>query len=161
MSRNTLSRRRVAGMIASALAIIAVLALTLGPGAFVAPARGAFERVLDAATAPLLQGIPYGDARLLNAALFIPLGATAAIMLGRRRWIVAILLGFAVSVAVEYAQRTIPGRVPDPEDVFWNTLGAAIGVLVVVLARLIAGVRSPRSSQMRTKAAAIRPEPVE
>ena len=142
MSRNTLTPHRVGGAIASALAIIAVLALTLGPGGIVAPVRGAFERVLDTAAAPLLQGLPYGDARLLNAVLFIPLGATVAIVMGRRRWILAVLFGFAVSAAVEYAQRAIPGRVPDPEDVFWNTLGAAIGVLAVVLVRLIAGVGS-------------------
>jgi hypothetical protein len=144
MSRNTPSPRRVGGIVAAAFAIVAVAVLTLGPGAFVAPARGAFERVLDAAAAPLLQGIPYGDARLLNAALFVPLGAAVAMVLGRRQWILAILVGFAVSAAVEYAQRAIPGRVPDPEDVFWNTLGAAIGVFAVVVVRLIAGVGARR-----------------
>lgn len=144
MSQNTRSPRGVVGIIASALAIIAVLTLTLGPGGLVAPARGAFERLLDAAAAPLLQGIPYSDPRLLNAVLFVPLGATVAMVLGGRRWILAIIFGFAVSAAVEYAQREIPGRVPDPEDVFWNTLGAAIGVLVVVLVRLIAGGGSRR-----------------
>jgi hypothetical protein len=138
MSRSTLPYGRVGGLIAVAVAILAVAVLTLGPGALVAPARGAFERLLDAAAAPLLRWVPYSDARVLNAALFVPLGATVAMVLGRMRWILAVVVGFAVSAAVEYAQRSIPGRVPDAEDVFWNTLGAAAGVLAVVLVRTIA-----------------------
>ena len=69
--------------------------------------------------------------RLLNTLMFVPLGATIALLLHRRLWPLAILVGFAMSAAVEYAQPTIPGRVPDAADVFWNTVGAAIGVVLV------------------------------
>lgn len=139
------TRHRAGRTIAALLTIIVVAALTLGPRAFVAPARGEFMRVMDAATAPLLVWIPYADAeRVLNTVMFVPLGVTVALLLRRRHWPLAILVGFAMSAAVEYAQRSIPGRVPDPSDIFWNTAGAAIGVVVVTACRLVAGlVRRP------------------
>ncbi|MCH6229957.1 VanZ family protein [Microbacterium sp. CFH 31415] len=135
---------RAARAIAAALAVTAVGILTLGPRALVAPARGAFLSAVDAASAPLLAWFPYGDAeRVLNTIMFVPLGATIALLLGRRWWPLAILGGFALSACVEYAQRSIPGRVPDPADVLWNTVGAAIGVIVVTAVRLVcAAVRA-------------------
>jgi VanZ family protein len=45
---------------------------------------------------------------------------------------------------VESAQGSIPGRVPDPADVVWNTLGAAIGVIVMALGRVIGGAAGSR-----------------
>lgn len=130
--------RRAARTIAAVLAVAAVAALTLGPRALVAPARGEFMRVMDAAAAPLLAAVPYGDPeRTLNVVMFVPLGATIALLLRRRSWPLAILAGFALSACVEYAQGSIPGRVPDPADVLWNTVGGAIGVVVVTVVRLV------------------------
>ena len=116
------------------------------PRWLVAPARAAFMQGLDALAAPLLAWFPFGDAeRVLNTLLFVPLGATIALLLHRRLWPLAILVGFAISAAVEYAQLTIPGRVPDAADVVWNTVGAAIGVILVTVVRLV-GRRSPPRS---------------
>lgn len=139
------TRRRTGRTIAALLAVVVVVALTLGPRAFVAPARGEFMQWMDAATAPLLVWVPYGEAeRVLNTLMFVPLGATIALLLRKRWWPLAILAGFALSAVVEYAQRGIPGRVPDPEDVLWNTTGAAIGVVVVTVCRLVVAlVRRP------------------
>ncbi|QIG39902.1 VanZ family protein [Microbacterium sp. 4R-513] len=118
--------------VAALSALGVVSALTLAPRSVVAPARALFERVTDAAAAPLLDALPYADPdRVLNTLLFIPLGATLALLLGRRSWPLAIVAGFALSAAVEYAQATIPGRVPDPDDVVWNTTGAAAGAVAV------------------------------
>ncbi|MFB8145566.1 VanZ family protein [Microbacterium sp. NPDC056003] len=138
------ARLRTARTIAAALAVTAVGVLTLAPRSLVAPARGAFLTAVEGASAPLLAGLLSGEAeRVLNTILFVPLGATVALLLGRRWWPLAILTGSAVSACVEYAQRSIPGRVPDPADVLWNTVGAAIGVVVVAVGRLIGGaVRS-------------------
>ena len=109
-----------------------VAALTLAPRSLVAPARGLVERITAAAFSPILDALPAADPdRVLNALLFVPLGATVALLLGRRVWPLAMLAGFALSAAVEYAQGRIPGRVPDPEDVLWNTCGAAVGALAV------------------------------
>lgn len=118
---------------ASAMGVVA--ALTLAPRSVVAPARAVFERMADAAVAELLGWLPFADPdRVLNTLLFIPLGATLAVLLGRRLWPLAMLAGFAMSAVVEYAQGGIPGRVPDPEDVLWNSCGAVLGALAVGLA---------------------------
>ena len=123
------------GVLAILLSGGLVTALTLAPRWFVAPLHEAFMRLSDAVT-PASVWIPWDDTeRLLNTLLLMPLGATIALLLSRRLWPLAILAGFALSATVEYAQAWIPGRVPDPEDVFWNTLGAAIGVAIAVIAR--------------------------
>ena len=64
------------------------------------------------------------------------LDATIALLLHRRAWPLAIVAGFGLSAAVEYAQASIPGRVPDLDDVVWNTLGAVVGVAVVTVPRI-------------------------
>ncbi|MCR2763624.1 VanZ family protein [Microbacterium sp. zg.B48] len=140
------ARRRGVRVVATALAALAVTVLTLAPRRLVAPARGAFMQFLDGITAPLLVWIPYSEAeRALNAVLFLPLGATLALLLSRRFWPLAILGGFALSAAVEHAQASIPGRVPDGEDLLWNTVGGALGVLVVTVVRVVlAALTRPR-----------------
>lgn len=140
----TAPRLWAAAAVASAAGVVA--ALTLAPRSIVGPLRSLFTRMADAAAAPLVEWMSYGDQeRLFNALLFVPLGATLALLLGRRLWPVAIIAGFALSAAVEHAQGTIPGRVPDPQDIVWNTLGAAAGALAVALclgaAALVPAVR--------------------
>ena len=123
----------VAGLVAAVITI-----LTLAPPSIAAPARRAFMQVAVAVAEPVVRWIPAGDSeQVLNTLLFVPLGATIALLLSRRLWPIAILAGFALSASVEYAQASIPGRVPDPADVLWNTVGGAIGVLLVTVPRLI------------------------
>lgn len=137
-------------LLAAAAVLIIVAALTLAPRALVAPVKSLFLRAMDVLSAPLMALIPYGDAdRVFNTLLFIPLGATMAMLLSRRAWPLAILAGFALSAGVELFQASIPGRVPDAEDVLWNTVGGTIGVMVVIVIRLIAMliVRGPHARQ--------------
>lgn len=135
--------RRSIRLFAAALAVAAIAVLTLGPRALVAPARGRFMQWMDSITEPLLVWIPYGEAeRMLNTVMFVPLGATIALLFARRAWPLAMVAGFALSAVVEYAQGSIPGRVPDPNDVLWNTIGGVLGVVAVTLVRyLAAGAR--------------------
>jgi hypothetical protein len=151
--RATAPRRGIRFLVAMGAALV-IGALTLAPRAVVAPVRGAFMQVVDAVTAPLLLWIPMGGAeRVLNTLLFAPLGAAIALLLSRRAWPIAILVGLALSATVEYAQLSIPGRVPDRDDVLWNTVGAAIGVVAVSAPRLFiaAMVRArQRGSMTRT-----------
>ncbi len=146
MTDITTARSRGIPTLAAVVATLAVFVLTLGPRALVAPARGAFMRAMDAATAPLLVWIPYADAeRMLNTIMFVPLGASIALLLNHNLWPLAVGLGFALSATVEYAQSAIPGRVPDMDDVLWNTVGGAIGVIVVTAVRtVIASTRRRR-----------------
>jgi len=63
---------------------------------------------------------------VLNAALFLPLGAALSVA-GWRPWR-TIALGALLSCGVETAQFVIPGRDPSLSDVLFNTLGTALGV---------------------------------
>lgn len=143
---------RTVAALAALTALAAVAVLTLAPRSIVGPARGAFMRAIDT-FAPLTGAISYNDAeQLLNTVLFVPLGATIALLLSRRAWPWAIAAGLAMSASVEFLQSSIPGRVPDPADIFWNTVGAAIGVVAVTVPRLLAAAiaRAQRGSTTRT-----------
>jgi hypothetical protein len=143
---------RTLAALASLAALAGVAALTLAPQSIVGPARGAFMRAMDG-FAPLIGAIGYGDAeQVLNTVLFLPLGAALALLLSRRAWPWAIVAGLALSASVEFLQASIPGRVPDPADIFWNTAGAAIGVVVVTVPRFVAAAlaRGQRGRTTRT-----------
>ncbi|WP_133176438.1 VanZ family protein [Nocardioides currus] len=66
---------------------------------------------------------------LLNVLLFVPLGVGLALVTGWRWWQVC-LAAAAASTALELLQLVLP-RDADPVDVLTNTLGAAVGALVV------------------------------
>lgn len=90
------------------------------------------------ATFDLLDEQPeYIRTMLMNAALFLPLGLTAAALLPRRwpwlRIVLAVLLGAAVSCGVEQLQyRYLLGTV-EVDDVICNTLGALMGAQFVLI----------------------------
>lgn len=68
-----------------------------------------------------------------NIALFVPLGLFFVLLLGRRQWWLAIVVGIAVTVAIEWAQLSIAGRVSDPRDLVANSIGTIIGVLLALV----------------------------
>jgi hypothetical protein len=82
--------------------------------------------------APPILCVLCGDGALadgvLNAALFLPLGAALSVA-GWRPWR-TIALGALLSCGVETAQFVIPGRDPSLSDVLFNTLGTALGVVL-------------------------------
>jgi len=63
---------------------------------------------------------------VLNAALFLPLGAALSVA-GWRPWRL-FALGALLSLGVETFQFVIPGRDPSLSDVLFNTLGTALGI---------------------------------
>ena len=69
-----------------------------------------------------------------NIVVFAPLGATLALALGggpgRRRLMLATLIGAGLSLAIEFAQTTIPTRVTALDDWLLNTGGAFLGAVV-------------------------------
>jgi glycopeptide antibiotics resistance protein len=72
-----------------------------------------------------------------NVALFVPLGALAMMWSEHRRWLHAVLLGLAVSGAVELMQDVFrPGRTASWVDVLANTVGTALGAALIALWRL-------------------------
>ncbi len=92
---------------------------------------------------------------LVNVILFAPLGLGLA-MMGRTgfRWI-----GYAavLSATIEFAQLVIPGRDPSLGDVWFNTLGAAIGQIAAHIGRrwLVSDDRSAARLSVAASAAAI------
>jgi glycopeptide antibiotics resistance protein len=74
---------------------------------------------------------------VLNVVLFVPIGFV--FQLGRARgsaaaWVPALLLGAAVSAAVEVAQLFAPLRFPSLADLATNALGAVLGAVVAARA---------------------------
>jgi glycopeptide antibiotics resistance protein len=68
-----------------------------------------------------------------NVLWFVPFGLLGVLALGRRWWWLVLLLGAAVSTAIEAGQwLLLPERTPTPVDVVANTVGTAIGVAIAV-----------------------------
>ncbi|UTT62395.1 VanZ family protein [Microcella humidisoli] len=73
-----------------------------------------------------------------NVLLFAPWGALALLVVGARRWWLAILAGLALTTLIEIAQ--IPtARISDPRDLVANLAGTMLGVL---LALVVEGIRA-------------------
>ena len=70
---------------------------------------------------------------LLNVAMFVPLGFLLPLLWKPcRKWYVAIPSGFGFSLAIELIQLLTRRGVCDVDDLFCNTLGAAIGYLLIM-----------------------------
>jgi glycopeptide antibiotics resistance protein len=118
------------------LYLLAVAWITLNP--FPGdPKRNAFLEGLLAsfAATPLLAWIDYDVVEFTaNIALFVPMGVLLALLFGHgRRWL-AVSLGIAASLVIEFVQLFEPARVSDARDIVANSLGTIIGVAVVVIA---------------------------
>ena len=69
---------------------------------------------------------------LLNLALFLPLGWTAAGLTKRRikGILLVVLCAFALSLCCETTQYLLGRGQADSNDIFFNTLGAAVGAVL-------------------------------
>lgn len=95
-----------------------------------------------------------------NILLFVPLGLMLRLALPKATWLGALLLGGAVSAAIEVLQVWTP-RVSDPRDLVANTLGALIGALAgAVLAGIARGIRGVAQRRERRRRPRGMPEPV-
>lgn len=68
--------------------------------------------------------------KLLNIAIFIPVGLLAGFLFKRHRVLLALLIGLMVSLAIECSQLAWSRGEFDVDDLLNNTLGAMIGVAV-------------------------------
>ncbi len=75
--------------------------------------------------------------KLGNVAVFVPLGAAAALALTGKsrltRLLAATAGGATLSAAIEFAQFFVPGRDSSLKDWLLNTLGALIGAAIAVI----------------------------
>ena len=120
--------------------------LTLTPGDVAPTSSDLVERALNRLQSyDELAWLTDDRAELLaNVALFVPVGLFLLLLVGTRFWWVAAGLAFVLTSAIETAQRSIPGRVPDERDIFANTVGALIGIAVGVVLTLPATLRRHR-----------------
>ncbi len=131
--------------IAAALAVAGVLWLTLRPDDTLNRSNLVPLRDHLAALRCLLRDCPNAAAaaRFLlvdvvgNVVVFIPIGAFVAAALGRlapaRRILTTLALGAGLSLAIELVQLAMPSRATDVDDVLFNTLGTALGAVLVSL----------------------------
>ena len=130
MSRPTLWA--LAGVAALAVAVIVFLPSSELPSSVVTFIR----RELAQAGAPMwLRDADLWE-RLLNVALFVPVGVVLALLLRRWPLLGIVLLGAAASLAFELFQAyLLPDRDGSLWDVTTNTVGTAIGAGLVALTR--------------------------
>ena len=70
---------------------------------------------------------------MLNIAMFIPLGFLLPLAWEKfRKWYLSVPTGFAASLAIELIQLLTHRGVCDVDDLFCNTLGAAIGYFLIM-----------------------------
>ena len=128
--------------------------LTLTPQAYAAQHISIIYRVLDALhRRGYLESIDDRKLEFLaNIALFVPVGMFLMLLFGTRLWWVALGASFAMTSAIEFAQRSIPGRVPDERDLLANGMGAVIGVLIALILTAPAAVRRRRVRRAKSGA---------
>lgn len=88
-----------------------------------------------------------------NVAMFIPVGLFFLLLLGRRRWWIAVLAGVAITCGIEFAQQFIPSRVSDPRDIVANSVGAFAGVIAALIVTTPAAIRRARERRVQARAA--------
>lgn len=120
--------------------------LTLGPQPLDDEGRGLLRRVIawlrrhDATEWVTYSGVEF----TANVLMFVPVGLFFVLLLGRRRWWLAVMLGVALTLGIETAQLFLVDRVPDPRDLLANSIGAALGVVGALL------ITWPGPAQART-----------
>lgn len=125
-----------------------VVAITMSPRQVAGPARAVFIGLAHRFAGPLVEPMSYVEVEsALNAMLFVPIGAAVALALSRKLWVLAPVLVFLASMSIEYLQVSIPGRVPDIQDVVWNTIGGIAGAVVMGVGRAIRGWGHPRPAR--------------
>ncbi len=88
-----------------------------------------------------------------NVAMFVPVGLFFLLILGRRRWWLAIALGVLLTIGIEFVQQFLPDRVSDPRDILANSVGAFVGVVAALIVTWPAAVRRARERRLEARTA--------
>lgn len=136
------------------LYLAAVGWLTLGPQPrALERASGLWQLLAWLHRHPSLEWIRFSTLEFsANVLMFVPIGVFLLLLLGRRRWWLAVLLGVLLSCGIEFTQLFLPGRVSDVRDLESNSIGAFAGVVIALVLTWPAAVR--RRAQARADAQA-------
>ncbi|AGW40989.1 hypothetical protein O159_08380 [Leifsonia xyli subsp. cynodontis DSM 46306] len=134
----------------TALYLLALAWITLNPSPPRPQRNSLFKGLLAAlASSPLLRWIDGAVVEFAaNILLFVPLGVLFTLRFGLRRWWLALALGAATTLTIEFAQLFIPERVSDPRDLLANTLGTALGIAIVAVIARLRRVRRRRRNRL-------------
>ena len=138
------------------LYLVVVAWVTLGPEPYDEQSSGILWQFLDFfARHEATDWITFSRVEFTaNVLMFVPLGLFLVLLLGRRHWWLAVLLGAAVSVAIELSQGAfLPTRVSDLRDVIANSSGALTGVIVGAIVMAVSDLRRRRRASGRARAA--------
>jgi glycopeptide antibiotics resistance protein len=141
--------RRPLLTVATACYLVFVGWLTLGPQPLDSNGRGLLHRLIRFISGDnTLDWITFALVEFVaNIVLFVPVGVLFVLLLGWRRWWAALLLGVGLTASIEFAQLFLPDRVADPRDLVSNSIGALIGVVLVLLVTAWRAHRKPAATQ--------------
>ncbi|GAA1218615.1 VanZ family protein [Microbacterium maritypicum] len=127
--------------------LIGLAALTLTPSRVEETMPNLLDVVLTTAHRLGWESLDFTRLEVIaNVLVFVPVGILAFLLLPRRVWFLALLVGPVLSAAIETAQRVaLPHRAATVNDVVANSTGAILGVaLAVVVTLLVAPLSSQR-----------------
>ncbi|KJL25917.1 VanZ like family protein [Microbacterium oxydans] len=134
--------RRIARVWALALSVpflISLAALTLTPSKVEDSMPTLLDAVLTTAHRLGWEWLDFTRLEILaNVLVFVPVGIFSFVLLPRRVWFLALLVGPLLSAMIETAQRlALPHRAATVNDVVANTTGAILGVAIAVVVTLL------------------------
>jgi glycopeptide antibiotics resistance protein len=128
--------------------------LTLTPSRVERSMPNLLDLVLSAAHRLGWQSLDFTRLEVLaNVLVFIPVGILAFVLIPRRAGILSLVVGPALSLLIEAAQRfALPHRAATFTDVVANSVGATVGVLLAVLCTLLFAARTVSRPSPRLEA---------
>lgn len=141
-------RRRAVLPVLTAVYLAAVAWITLNPVPGNPAGNPLLRALLRAVSAvPGFAWVDYDVAEFTaNILLFVPMGLLFTLLLGPWRWWLAVAIGVAATLVIEFAQLFLPARFTDARDLLANTLGTVAGVGIALLISA-ASRRAGRSPQ--------------
>ena len=129
--------------------LLFVVWLTLSPQPIGPDEQQLIQRLLDALhRRGYAESLDYERLEFLaNIALFVPIGMFLLLLFGAGGWWLAAIGSFAMTAVIETLQHQIPGRVPDDRDLFANTVGALIGIVIALVLTLPTTLRRRERKQ--------------
>lgn len=72
---------------------------------------------------------------IMNVVVFIPVGLLLSCVSRRLKWWMGLLIGFGISLSIEFLQYVLKRGFSEFDDVIHNTIGCLIGIMLVALTK--------------------------